>query len=313
VKCPHCGANRDGTTRRVQCVCCGALVRIPEVPLVIGGRYRLERTIGVGSMGVVHLAHDLRTGRTVAVKQVAPELAHDPDAAYRFEREAAALAAVRHEHVVRVLGFGEHEERSFFVMEYIRGRALDGVIGEAATAGHWIEVPRGLSIVRDIAEGLAAVHAAGFVHRDVKPSNVLLEDETERPVLLDFGLARTPARASAKSIGAGTPWYMAPEQVDAEEALALEISPRTDVYALGCTAFELLTATPPFSSCDLDLLAKQHLHETAPLASSQRPELRPLDAALACALAKDPTERFSSPLAFADALTEAWRRSMALT
>ncbi len=310
VTCPYCGAKLDAAAKRKpQCPCCGALVAPGGPPIVLGGRYRLERTLGVGSMGVVHLARDLKTGKEVALKQVAPELSSDPDAAYRFEREAAALAAVQHDHVVRVLGFGEDDAgRSFVVMEYVRGRSLDAVISEAARRGEWVDVHRALSIVRDVAKGLAAVHAAGFVHRDVKPSNVLLEDKTERPVLLDFGLARAPARPSAKSIGAGTPWYMAPEQVDDEEAFALEISPRTDVYALGCTTFELLTATPPFASCDLDLLREQHLHVDPPLASSRRPELRPLDPPLSRALAKRPVERFSCPLALAEALDSAWTR-----
>lgn len=274
---------------------------------MLARRFRLERTIGVGSMGVVHLAHDLRRGQPVALKQVAPEHAGDPDARYRFAREAAALAAVRHENVVRVVGVGEDETGlSFVAMDYVAGPSLEAVIVTSANRGEWIAVPRALTIVRAIACGLTAVHAAGFVHRDVKPSNVLIEQGTGRPVLLDFGLARTPARASAKSLGAGTPWYMAPEQLDDEEASDLEISTRTDVYALGCTAYEALTASPPFTSIDLDELKDQHLRRAPPPPSSVRPELRRLDEPLCQALAKSPEERFSTPMALAEALERAW-------
>lgn len=277
---------------------------------MLGKRFVLERTIGVGSMGVVHLARDLRpkgNGAIVAVKQVAPEHVNDPDARHRFAREASALASIRHRNVVRVVGVGADDSgASFVAMEYVRGQSLEDLIDDKAQAEEWVPVHRGLGIVRALAAGLGAVHAAGFVHRDVKPSNVLLEEGTGRPVLIDFGLARAPARASSKSLGAGTPWYMAPEQVDDEDALHLEISARTDVYALGCTAYELLTASPPFPSVDLEELKAQHLHAEPPLPSSLRPALAPLDGALLKALAKDPAERFPTPEALAEALLRAF-------
>jgi serine/threonine-protein kinase len=191
-------------------------------------------------------------------------------------------------------------------MEYVSGPSLEEVIAEAANRGQFVPVERALQIVRALADGLSAVHSAGFIHRDVKPTNVLIEESTGRPVLLDFGLARAPARASSKSIGAGTPWYMAPEQLDDDEARELELSARTDVYALGCTAYEILTASPPFPSCDLDELRDLHLRQVPPPPSAIRPELAPLDAPLARALAKDPADRFPTPLALAEALDDAW-------
>jgi len=303
VTCDHCGEPLSAAAAASICTRCGALRGKPEPPIVLARRFRLERTIGVGSMGVVHLAHDLKHNGRVALKLVAPEHAMDPDAHYRFAREATALAAVRHPNVVRVVAAGEDEAgRSFVAMEYVAGPSLEDVIVEAANRGQYIEVPRALSIVRALAEGLAAVHSAGFIHRDVKPTNVLIEQSTGRPVLLDFGLARAPARASAKSIGAGTPWYMAPEQLDDED----EISARTDVYALGCTAYEILTASPPFPSCDLDELRNLHLRRVPPPPSSIRPDLALVDAPIARALAKDSRERFPTPLALAEALEDAW-------
>lgn len=306
--CEHCGTKR---TDDVRCGRCGALFRAPDPPIVLGRRFLLERTIGVGSMGVVHLAHDKRRAREgsdlVAVKQVAPEHADDPEARYRFAREAAALASVRHPNVIRVVGVGEDSAgASFVAMEYVPGPSLEQVIVDRAAAEQWLPLPRALAIIRALAAALGAVHAAGFVHRDVKPSNVLLEEGTGRPVLIDFGLARAPARASSKSLGAGTPWYMAPEQVDDEDALDLEISARTDVYALGCTAYEVLTASPPFPSVDLEELKAQHLHAEPPLPSSLRPELLPVDQALLRALAKDPRQRFPTPEALAEALDRAF-------
>lgn len=306
--CIHCGETLDTATAAGTCVRCGALRGTPEPPLVLARRYRVERTLGVGSMGVVHLARDLKRNQMVALKLVSPEHANDPDALFRFSREAAALAAVRHPNVVRVAGVGEDQDGGHYVaMEYVKGPSLDQIIVEHADRGEFVPIGRALETIRALADALGAVHAAGFIHRDVKPSNVLIEELTDRPVLLDFGLARTPARASSKSIGAGTPWYMAPEQLDDEEARELEISARTDVYALGCTAYELLTASPPFPSIDLDELRDLHLRTAPPPASSLRPELAPLDAPLACALAKDPGDRFPTPSALADALEHAWR------
>jgi serine/threonine protein kinase len=306
--CEHCGEHLNAATTQMTCGRCGALRGTPEPPLVLARRYRVERTLGVGSMGVVHLARDLRRNQSVALKLVSPEHAADPDAHYRFSREAAALAAIRHPNVVGVAGVGEDDDgKSFVAMEYVKGPSLEEIIVQYANRGEFVPVARALSIVRSLAEGLAAVHEAGFIHRDVKPSNVLIEEGTDRPVLLDFGLARAPARASSKSIGAGTPWYMAPEQLDDEEARELELSARTDVYALGCTAYEILTASPPFPSLDLDELRDLHLRQAPPAASLIRPEIATLDPALQRALAKDPAERFPTPLSLADALDHAWR------
>jgi serine/threonine-protein kinase len=155
-----------------------------------------------------------------------------------------------------------------------------------------------------VAKGLTAVHSAGIVHRDVKPGNVVIEEETGRPVLVDFGLARSIERGNGKArstVGAGTPWYMAPEQADDDEE-AFAISPRTDVYALACTAFELLTARPPFDSTDPDELMHQHLHETPPLISAIRPEIRRFDDVVARALSKNPARRYESAESFVAAL-----------
>jgi serine/threonine-protein kinase len=301
-KCSRCGeelvAGEDICTR------CGAIVGTLKTPLVIDGRYSVERTLGAGSMGVVHLARDTKLGRRVAIKMIAPEMAAEPLATGRFAREAATLAAIRSEHVVRVMAFGKHGSAHFFVMEYVHGRDVDDIITAHANHGTYVPSHRALAILRQVAKGLTAVHSAGIVHRDVKPGNVVIEEETGRPVLVDFGLARSIERGNGKArstVGAGTPWYMAPEQADDDEE-AFAISPRTDVYALACTAFELFTARPPFDSTDPDELMSQHLHETPPLVSAIRPEMRRFDDVIARALSKIPSRRYESAEAFVAAL-----------
>ncbi|GAC1393511.1 MAG: hypothetical protein NVSMB47_00950 [Polyangiales bacterium] len=301
-KCTRCG---EELADEEICPRCGAIVGTLKTPFVIDGRYSVERTLGAGSMGVVHLARDLQLGRRVAIKMIAPEMAAEPLATGRFAREAATLAAIRSDYVVRVHAFGKHGASHFFVMEYVHGRDVDDIITAHANHGAWVPIHRALTILRQVALGLTAVHAAGIVHRDVKPGTIVVEEGTGRPVLGDFGLARAIERGSLtkgrSTVGAGTPWYMAPEQADDDED-AFAISPRTDVYALACTAFELLTARPPFDSTDADELMHQHVHETPPLVSSIRPEVRRFDDVIARALSKTPSRRYESAEAFVAAL-----------
>ena len=303
--CSRCG---NELSDEEICPRCGAIVRALKSPMIIDGRYEVERTLGAGSMGVVHLGRDLRLGRKVAIKMIAPEMAAEPLATGRFAREAATLAAIRSDHVVRVHAFGKHGGSHFFVMDYVHGADVDEIITAYAHHGVYVPVHRALTILRQVAKGLTAVHEAGIVHRDVKPGNIVIEEETGRPVLVDFGLARSIERLSMSknrsTVGAGTPWYMAPEQADDEEE-SFVISPRTDVYALGCTAFELFTARPPFDSIDPDELVHQHLHETPPLVSTLRPDLKRFDDVIARSLVKTPSRRFDSAQEFVDALDEA--------
>lgn len=302
TKCARCG--EELVAAEEICTRCGAIVGTLKTPLLIDGRYSVERTLGAGSMGVVHLARDMKLGRRVAIKMIAPEMAAEPLATGRFAREAATLAAIRSDNVVRVYAFGKHGSAHFFVMEYVHGRDVDDIITVHANHGVYVPTHRALTILRQVACGLSAVHAAGIVHRDVKPGNVVIEEETGRPVLVDFGLARSIERGSGKgrsTVGAGTPWYMAPEQADGDEA-AFALSPRTDVYALACTAFELFTARPPFDSTDPDQLMEQHLRETPPLISAVRPESKRFDDVVARALSKTPSRRYDSPVAFVAAL-----------
>lgn len=273
------------------------------VPM-IDGRYLVEREIARGSMGVVYLAQDIGLGRKVALKLIAPELAARPEVVEHFQREAAALASVRHENVVQVYSFGTDDGAMFFAMEYVAGRDLDDIITEHAS--HGVDVPtyRALTILRQVASGLAAVHATGMVHRDVKPGNIVIETDSGRPVLVDFGLAM-PHDQRLGQAAAGSPSYMAPEQARGEH-----VSPAADVYAFGASAFELLTGRLPFPYETIEEQLRAHALEEPPLLSSLRPNLRTFDRVMARTLAKEPHQRyegFSSMLGAFDNAISKWR------
>ncbi|MFO0760618.1 MAG: serine/threonine-protein kinase [Byssovorax sp.] len=264
-------------------------------------RYIVEAELGHGGMGLVYLARDAWLGRRVALKVVAPRHTLDATITQSFLREATALAALRSPHIVQVYAFGAHAESYYFAMEYVCGQSLRRILQEHEKHGAVIPLHRSLTILKQLAEGLVAVHAAGLIHRDVKPSNVLVEDGTGRPVLIDFGLAVKETSASRLKL-AGTPRYMAPERFAVRGA----ITPRADLYALGCIAFELLTGHPAFfprKITDLPALA-----EHAPVPSQRRPELSPFDEVIARALAPSPADRWESCEAFAAALLDAGRR-----
>lgn len=271
---------------------------------VVDGRYSLEKIVGSGAMGVVYLARDLYLDRKIALKLIARELSQDPMTIARFRREAQALATIRHQHVVQVYAYGPHDSTYFFAMEFIDGETLDHLV---AAKGHALALGEIMSILRPVANGLGAVHAKGLVHRDVKPGNIVIEFETGRPVLVDFGLAANvrPTDGATSFVG-GTPYYMAPEQIQAGEDGAAPPGPAADQYALACMTFELLTGRPPYESQNVSAILAGHLHRQAPRASDLRPELSPIDAALMKAMSKRPDDRFESCDAFIEALQPAF-------
>lgn len=217
------------------------LLRSPNHPEMLGrlGRYDIERMIGSGGMGVVLKAHDSELNRPIAIKLLAPHLSHVGAARERFAREGRAAAAVVHEHVVAIYNVEADGALPFLVMQYVPGRSLQGRVDDDGLLG----VEEILRIGMQAAGGLAAAHAQGLVHRDVKPSNILLEDTVERAVLTDFGLARAMDDASLTQTGniAGTPHYMSPEQ-----ASGGEIDARSDLFSLGAVLYFMATGHPPF-------------------------------------------------------------------
>jgi predicted Ser/Thr protein kinase len=262
---------------------------------VLDNRYRLIGRVGEGGMGVVYRAEDLGLGRTVAVKVIDPTRAGDRSAIERFKTEARVLAEIRHDNVVQVHAFGRHAPFFYLAMEFVPGPNLDELIEEHAARGECIDLDEAIWILRHVADGLAAVHARGVVHRDVKPSNILIEATTGRPVLIDFGLARRSSKPRGKESIVGTPAYMAPEQTLAED---VELSCRADIYALACTAFELLTGNLPFGGEDPVEIVRAHVQDEAPLVSAFQPDRAAFDGVIARGMAKNPLERYESCSAF---------------
>ena len=278
---------------------------MPDPGAVIDGKYAVEVELGRGAMGVIYLARDVGLRRLVAVKVMAPAIARDPDTRERFQREATALANVRHDHVAHVYSFGPHERSFFFAMEYIRGRNLDEIVSDAALRGETLPVGRAIQVLKQVGRALHAVHGAHMVHRDVKPSNVVLEEATGRAVLIDFGLAQvTDAKNPKITMGGGTPAYMAPEQA-AVVVESTAITARADIYAFGCSAYEVFTGRPPFVDDDPYEVIRRHAEDTAAPMSQLRAELAPLDDVIAKAIEKKPENRHESVLAMMDALTRA--------
>ena len=303
-RCRECSAVDNDEV--ASCPACGARDFVPEPPLVLDGRYEVVRKIGRGAMGIVYRARDAGLGRDVAVKVIAPMYARDPGMVERFRREARALASIRNDHVVQVFAAGTHGRSLYFTMEFVEGAPLDLVLEGYRQSDETPPVGRSITVLSQVGLGLAAAHDKGLVHRDVKPGNILVEQDTGRPVVIDFGLVHQPKPgAGAKTMRSGTPWYMAPEQSSDAVLDANAISPRTDVYALGCTAFQMLTGHPPFVAPDMRDVWKHHVSTPAPLLSSMRPELAPLDAVVARALEKDPAARYPTCEGLARALEKA--------
>ena len=213
----------------------------PSHPEMLGrvGQFDVERLIGTGGMGIVFKAFDSELHRPVAVKVLAPHLAHSGGARQRFAREAQSAAAVVHENVVPIHHVDSHNELPFLVMQYVAGESLQARVDRDGP----LSTQEILQIGVQIARGLAAAHAQGLVHRDVKPGNILLEPGVSRVLISDFGLARAADDASVTRSGiiAGTPHYMSPEQARGES-----INARTDLFALGGVLYFMCTGRPPF-------------------------------------------------------------------
>lgn len=263
---------------------------------LVDNRYRVEREIGRGGMGVVYLAHDINLGRRLALKLIAPGLSSSAQVVASFRREARVLAGLRSPHVVLLHAFGEHRGSLFFVMEHVEGTTLASDIDAHVAEQRPVSLPRAMSLLREIARGLDAVHAAGTVHRDVKPDNVMLERGTERCVLLDFGLAALVDGSG--TLAGATPEYAAPEQ-----SHGAGVSARSDGYAFAVMAFELLSGGKlPFEAQSAVEYYRKHAMEAPRLISSVRPRLASIDGVFARALAKRPEYRFSSCSDFVQAL-----------
>ena len=248
--------------------------------------YRIESVAGRGGMGIVYRATQLALGRPVALKLLATQYAADEDFRERFKREWETAAAIDHPNVIPLYEAGEAQDHLFLAMRYVNGVDLANLIARDLS----LDAARGVRILAQIASALDAAHARGLVHRDVKPANVLMGAE-DHVYLTDFGLSRLTAQSRLTRTGlfVGSTDYAAPEQIRGEDTDA-----RTDVYALGCVLYQLLTRRVPFDRASDMATMYAHITEPAPLVSAVWPEAAAFDPVVERALAKEPDERYQS-------------------
>jgi serine/threonine protein kinase len=255
------------------------------------GRWLLEDMLGEGGMGRVYRATDA-SGSQAAVKIVKAELARDQIFRRRFEREAKVAQRVDHPHVVPVIEAGEHEGLPYLAQVFIDGGSLEDRIKRDGT----LPLSEAVRICTAVASGLDALHTEGLIHRDVKPANILLDDDGT-PYIADFGLAKDRDASVLTKAGQalGSMDSMAPEQIRGEE-----VSAQTDVYALGCVMFECLSGKPPFADRQGMRILWAHLQEDPPDPLAERDDV-PADVAWALkqALAKEPEQRPPTATAYA--------------
>ncbi|WAC89396.1 serine/threonine-protein kinase [Mycobacterium sp. Aquia_213] len=270
---------------------------LPEGAAFAG--YTIVRRLGVGGMGEVYLAQHPRLPRRDAVKILPGELTGNLEFRERFNREADLAASLYNEHIVGIHDRGEYEGQLWISMDYVEGTDAAQLLRQYPSGMPKADV---VEIITAMADALDYAHSRGLLHRDVKPANILLTDATPRRriLLADFGIARELGEISgltATNMMMGTTAYCAPEQLQ-----GLDLDGRADQYALGCTAFNLLTGSAPFHGSNPAVVITQHLSAPPPPISERRPELADLDGALAKALAKNPADRYATCADFAAAL-----------
>ncbi|HEY6731078.1 MAG TPA: protein kinase [Solirubrobacterales bacterium] len=250
------------------------------------GEFRVIRQLGKGGMGVVYLAHDERLGRQVALKVIAPDLAHDREFQERFEAEARGAAAIEHPNAVPIYSAGSSDGTLYIAMRYIEGTDLREHLAEFGP----LDPAQAAAVVSEVGTALDAAHAAGFVHRDVKPANILLTGKpgTGTAFLTDFGLTRGLGGAQTQLTGTGQ-WIGTLDYVAPEQMAAGRVDARTDIYSLGCVLYEMLSGSVPFTGDEMQKLWGKANEEPPPLSPGN-----PFDPVLARAIARDPERRYRS-------------------
>lgn len=273
-----------------------------DAPRMLGGRYEVGELIGRGGMAEVHIGHDTRLGRTVAIKILRSDLARDPSFQARFRREAQSAAALNHPAIVAVYDTGEDvftepggavAHVPFIVMEYVEGHTVRDILRDGAA----VPIDEAAEITAGVLSALEYSHHAGIVHRDIKPANVMLTP-TGAVKVMDFGIARAMADAAGTMTQTqaviGTAQYLSPEQARGEA-----VDTRSDLYSTGCLLFELLTGRPPFIGDSPVAVAYQHAREEAPAPSTFASDVPDsMDRITLKALAKDREDRYSNAAEF---------------
>ena len=265
-------------------------------------RYKIERELGQGGMATVYLAEDLKHRRKVAIKVLRPELAA-VIGAERFVREIQTIAALQHPHILGLIDSGELNGTAYYVMPFIEGESLRDRI----TREKQLSIADSVRIATEVASALDYAHRHGVIHRDIKPENILMHDG--QALVADFGIALAVSSAGGSrmtetGMSLGTPHYMSPEQAMGERT----ITARSDIYALGCVTYEMLTGDPPFTGSTAQAIVAKMMTEK-PIAPSRVRDTVPaaVEDAVLTALAKLPADRFTSAAEFASALRDPGR------
>lgn len=267
----------------------------------VAGRYSVVRELGRGGMGVVFLARDVALDRSVAIKLLPPALAAEPGFRDRFLREARMAASLAHPNIVPIHAVEATDHVVFFVMAYVDGESL----GDRIRRRGALPAAEVMRLVQEVAFALSHAHARGIVHRDIKPDNVLLDKESGRAMVTDFGIARAVTQTPAGGVPAGTPHYLSPEVARGEPG-----DERSDLYALGSLAFFALTGRHPFESATVPALLLRQATEAAPPVGTLVPAAPArFTAAIDRCLARDPAERWQSADAVAAELDRARART----
>jgi hypothetical protein len=262
--------------------------------------YRLVALLGHGGMARVYRALDLNLKRFAAIKVIDTQHRDDPEYLVRFEREAQTIAQLDHPHIVRLYRYGNVDGLFYMAMQYIQGATLEYVLASYRADGVFIDPAEAMHIIKEVCLALDYAHDRGVIHRDVKPSNIML-DRHGQAILTDFGLALLPELGTRGEI-LGSPHYVAPEQaISSANAV-----PQSDLYSLGVIIYEMFAGQPPFDAPNpLDVALKQ-IHEQPPHPSGLRPEISgDLEAVILEALSKEPAQRYASGQALAEAVERA--------
>jgi serine/threonine-protein kinase len=284
-----------------------------RVIAAVGEQYEIQAEIGRGGMAVVYRAMDLRLRRKVALKVLPPEFAFREDVRRRFQREAEMAARLSHPNIVPIYAVDERGGLVYFVMALVEGESLATLLARTPR----LPVPAARRILHDVADALYYAHQHGVIHRDIKPDNILLDSESGRPMVSDFGIARaaeTEGQLTLTGVAVGTPAYMSPEQSLGER----ELDGRSDIYSLGVVGYQMLAGELPFKASNTPAMMMKHV-STIPLPLRERRADAPaaLCAAIDRSLAKRPEDRWATAAAFRDAIdardenVEAWRHPVA--